>query len=414
MNAQSSETVSVRDFGAEGDGSTDDTAAIQAAINATPAGGTLLVPPGQYLLSGSGTELLLVNGKAINLICSGWGSTQFTVASRVPNTTDVLRLQGPSVGFVLQNCKFVPESGAPARNAINLDATSARNGQRSISQFVLSHNYFGGFSGKGIVTTFPTQTDGVYCGVIEKNEIVNGVLLNRAGDLLALRDNTILGHGPGIEVTLVTSPTANQLKIEHNVITTCGGGIVVNAGGKLRVQDNYIEPSGKCANVKSAHGALIELLGSSSAPLVGVVLDGNLYSLTPGTADYAIYADYATAFLSLADTFSFGTTQQRGILTTTHSANGLLLYSTTIGTDSRALITGGSAVTMIMPNGALTSDVGTALAGRKPAPRTPASFGPGNGDSCITGEMFFDSNYVYVCVVGSTRNTSTIKRAALK
>ena len=413
VNAQSGETLTVKDFGAKGDGITDDTATIQAAINATPPGGTLSVPPGQYLLSGSGTELLLVSGKAINLVCSGWGNTQFTVASSVPGTTDVLRLQGPSVGFVMQNCKFVPQSGTPARNAVNLDATSAKNGQRIISQFVLSHNYFGGFGGKGIVTTFPTYRDGVFNGAIENSEIVNGVLLDRAGDLLAIRHNTILGRGPGIEVTLMTGPSSNQLKIEHNTITTCSGGIVVNAGGKMRLQDNYIEPSGKCANVKSTHGALVELLGSVSAPLAGVVLDGNLYSLTPGTADYAIYADYAT-FLSLADTFSFGTADQRGIQTTTHSASALLLYSTTIGTDYSALTTtGASGVTLVMPNGALTGDTGTTLAVRPSAPRTPANLGPGDGDSCVTGEMFFDSDYVYVCVVGSTRNTSTIKRGAL-
>lgn len=41
----------VRDYGALGDGVHDDTAAIQAAINALPAdGGTVLVPPGTYMV----------------------------------------------------------------------------------------------------------------------------------------------------------------------------------------------------------------------------------------------------------------------------------------------------------------------------------------------------------------------------
>jgi hypothetical protein len=44
------DVVSVKDFGAAGDGVADDTAAIQAAINATPNGGVLIFPPATYKL----------------------------------------------------------------------------------------------------------------------------------------------------------------------------------------------------------------------------------------------------------------------------------------------------------------------------------------------------------------------------
>src|SRR6185295_8517830 len=44
----------VRTWGAFGNGSTDDTAAIQSAIDALPAdGGVLFFPPGRYLISAS-------------------------------------------------------------------------------------------------------------------------------------------------------------------------------------------------------------------------------------------------------------------------------------------------------------------------------------------------------------------------
>jgi len=55
VEAKLSETVSVRDFGAVGDGVTDDTAAIQAAIDAVDltGGGAVYVPNGIYIISNS-------------------------------------------------------------------------------------------------------------------------------------------------------------------------------------------------------------------------------------------------------------------------------------------------------------------------------------------------------------------------
>ena len=41
--------ISVRDFGAVGDGKSDDTTSIQTAINCTPKGGRLYFPEGNYL-----------------------------------------------------------------------------------------------------------------------------------------------------------------------------------------------------------------------------------------------------------------------------------------------------------------------------------------------------------------------------
>lgn len=49
--AKFEETISVKDFGATGDGSTDDTADIQEAINAASTGQTIFFPPGIYKVS---------------------------------------------------------------------------------------------------------------------------------------------------------------------------------------------------------------------------------------------------------------------------------------------------------------------------------------------------------------------------
>ncbi|WP_158628785.1 right-handed parallel beta-helix repeat-containing protein [Dyella choica] len=71
-----SASVNVRNFGAMGNGSTDDTAAIQAAVNALPStGGTVEVPAGTYMINAlkavnlrSHTRLLLDTGATLQAI----------------------------------------------------------------------------------------------------------------------------------------------------------------------------------------------------------------------------------------------------------------------------------------------------------------------------------------------------------
>jgi hypothetical protein len=62
--------ASVRDFGAVGDGVADDTAAIQAAIDATKAG-AVLVPPGRYLV----TDILWIRKSGLVLRGAGPGKS---------------------------------------------------------------------------------------------------------------------------------------------------------------------------------------------------------------------------------------------------------------------------------------------------------------------------------------------------
>lgn len=73
VNSLNSFYFNVKDtgFGAKGDGVTDDTTAIQAAINAanSASGGTVFFPVGTYLVSG-----LTLPGNNISLVGTGWSS----------------------------------------------------------------------------------------------------------------------------------------------------------------------------------------------------------------------------------------------------------------------------------------------------------------------------------------------------
>jgi hypothetical protein len=62
--------ASVKEFGAKGDGTTDDTAAIQSAINTvqTAGGGTVFLPVGTYIV----TDTLVIDDRAVRILGDGW------------------------------------------------------------------------------------------------------------------------------------------------------------------------------------------------------------------------------------------------------------------------------------------------------------------------------------------------------
>ena len=86
------ESVSVKDFGAVGDGTTDDTAAIQAAFNSVPAvGGNIFIPAGTYKLTGTGLTFFAKSNA--HIYGAGMGATILdgsAVTGGSPNAVIVL------------------------------------------------------------------------------------------------------------------------------------------------------------------------------------------------------------------------------------------------------------------------------------------------------------------------------------
>lgn len=112
------EWVSVKDFGAVGDGVTDDTTAIQAAIDSIPsAGGSIYFPVGIYLISST----LIVSTESISL--TGEGGNYFFGSVKY-NSGSILLWDSGTTGDIMVKCmpgQTVEPIIAPQIRNINLD-----------------------------------------------------------------------------------------------------------------------------------------------------------------------------------------------------------------------------------------------------------------------------------------------------
>ena len=140
FNLKLQESVSVKDFGAVGNGTTDDTTAIQNAVNATPYGGTLYFPAGQYKLTNEIrlpqpiTILGAGEGQPFNGIAntattgcyvyqSNTAKNAFTLVAGLNNYTFA---QYGICGINFQNIQIIGSltlSGARAQSGIGVDTT---------------------------------------------------------------------------------------------------------------------------------------------------------------------------------------------------------------------------------------------------------------------------------------------------
>ena len=118
LNSKLQDVISVKDFGAKGDTVTNDSPAIQAAINAAQAsgiGGTVYFPPGTYRLE----QTITVTGNNIFLVGSGMWNT-ILYRGNVFTGTDIVSFSGnTATGSTIQNVGIKHLS---IRNTVRMDS----------------------------------------------------------------------------------------------------------------------------------------------------------------------------------------------------------------------------------------------------------------------------------------------------
>ncbi len=209
-------SASVRDFGAKGDGVTDDTKSLQAAINATPAG-TLNFPAGNYRVTS--TLTLLSNVTYV-------GQNGSTLASS--NGLSIMQLPGNPSGITLTGLTFdgggLRADGAPGMNITITGNTfqniTTRSGNWTLRTGIFSsrgfrnssidHNRF-----KNLFPAGSTRPDGTIQSIGE----VNIGIISFGLDQTSIDHNTFDSVGEGMKLCFSQTYDSHNVYIGYNVMT---------------------------------------------------------------------------------------------------------------------------------------------------------------------------------------------------
>ena len=198
--ARFGEIVNVKDHGAIGDNSTDDTAAIQAAAARLQAlgGGTLFFPPGTYKVFSATTGTLCSFSGLSSISCLGHGATL-----EVPTSKSITASEG--YFFYFSNCKNITVDGFTT-NGPTLDVSSTNvkgyefvrcvNGCRNISMpnNRVRNSLAGFICSKLLADADSMRTQNIHIGVLDVVNCWYGINGQYSGDFMrvdCLRTDTV-------------------------------------------------------------------------------------------------------------------------------------------------------------------------------------------------------------------------------
>lgn len=208
--------ASVKDFGARGDGRSDDTSAIQYAINSTTSG-TLQFPSGTYIISGP----LYLRGNVTyqgqnNPVLTGTrGNSIFVFPQSGANNITV-------TGFIFDNGQIRTEGNSEPPSNVKISGNTFRNLTVDTQNWTLQNAIFSSnglrnssidnntFS--NIMINGTSRPDGTMDSI---DFFANGIFLYGV-DNTTIVNNTFKGVGEGIKICFTQTYASNGVNIGHN------------------------------------------------------------------------------------------------------------------------------------------------------------------------------------------------------
>jgi polygalacturonase len=280
--AASASVINVKDYGATGDGTTDDTVAIQSALTAVPStGGKVYVPAGTYIVSTS-----LFAKSATHLCGDGIGVTILkrkaaTQTNSSTTLTGPILTAGPSVGTAYSNgtpgSKITISDMTLDCDYTNQTATQASKGNNAIRLL-----YVSGLTIQRVeaINTLETAIEATF----SNNVLIDSNVVSAAGKLAAVAD----ANGISVYYGHATSWGQNVV-ITHNRITDIGvsgafasEGIATYDLDFVTITDNEI---GSIIN-----GAGIEINVTTALACVGYNISDNQIHDCAGTSGFGVTA----------------------------------------------------------------------------------------------------------------------------
>lgn len=279
------ESVSVKDFGAVGDGVTDDTAAIQAAFNANP--GALYFPAGNYRVSAaSGDCLTLLNNTS--LIGPAGQQRSRIVGYMSGNTTGaVLKVRFEGSGDVrnwtMEGLGVFPQPGEDGKDGLVV----ADDGLPMLTCRVVNCLF-----GRNAATSGNAAYFGfALAHSLIQNNTFSGPVRADCGDANLFQNNLSFSGATELGYTFDLEPGVRNNTVRDSTIVNQGGALRIINGQEVRFINNQCEQAG------GANGNAVESmvwLEGADRPVENTVIAENNFG---GGTNYkrSIYIDNAVS-----------------------------------------------------------------------------------------------------------------------
>jgi len=249
----------VRDFGAVGDGITDDRVACQDAIDACAAagGGTVYFPAGTYLCSQNGVNgySLLINAlTGVTLMGGGGGSIIKQSGNAAGLDWTLVKLTGACTFIKLQAIKL--DGSGVTNPTVNCHLLQIGDGTGNLSVCQVLDCYFGGMVvGSGDAIRLQGRVDGTLTTSIVQ---VHGNQIDGAGRY-------------GVHF----SEACNQISVCENYITNCQTEVVGVAGADIAISVVSIL-NNHLIHTDGTHPLALQLGGGATALIAHLVCSSNV------------------------------------------------------------------------------------------------------------------------------------------